>query len=228
MRSTILMASLVVALASPTSFADPVDEILSLARRSGYLSDVEVSDEDRYESYGEFYDNGYYQPWHVGPPRRWGNVQRMLGSSAAEELLQMDYLTLRRVARASSADFDRWLSGIPAGEVWRKHFESRAIQEQLAPDVDAPPTADERQAIFRIVDIFDQAVTTAELNDLTRVASAHSSRVAPRTCHAARSKTRTPTVSERTQAESLAKQPPHRGDLAEILSLAGWGRRGSR
>ena len=174
MRSTILMASLVVALATPTSFADPVDEILSLARRSGYLSDVEVSDEGRYESSGEFYDDGYYQRWNVGPPRRWGYVQRMSlsASPAAEELLQMDYLTLRRVARASSADFDRWLSGIPAGEVWRKHFESRSIQEQLAPDVDAPPTAEERQAILRIVDIFDRAVRTAELNDLTRVASA--------------------------------------------------------
>jgi hypothetical protein len=172
MRTTLLAASLVVALMTPTSFADPVDEILSFARRSGYLSDYEVGEDDEYQPSSEFYDDGTYRRLYFGSRRRAWSVQRMSAAPAAEELLQMDYLTLRRVARASSADFDRWLSGIPAGEVWRKHFESRTTQEHLAPDVDAPPTTEERQAILRIVGIFDRAVATADLNDITRTASA--------------------------------------------------------
>jgi hypothetical protein len=178
MRTTTLAASLVVALMTPTSFADPVDEILSLAYRSGYLSGDEISEDDDYQSSSDFYDDGYIRRLDFGPRRRGWYVQGMSASPSADDLLQMDYLTLRRVARASSADFDRWLSGIPAGEVWRKHFESRTIQEHLSPDVDATPTAEERQAIVRIVRIFDRAVTTADLNDITRMASA-------RTLHAA-------------------------------------------
>lgn len=97
----------------------------------------------------------------------------------------MDYRQLRNVARDSSANFDRWLSGIPAGEVWRKHFESRSIQELLASDVDAPPAADEREAIVRILGIFDRAVAASELDDLTRMGSA-------RTLHAALRELATP------------------------------------
>ena len=50
------------------------------------------------------------------------------GMPAAGELSELDYRSLRRAMRGSAVDFDRWLSGIPAGEVWRRHFETRTIQ----------------------------------------------------------------------------------------------------
>ena len=41
-------------------------------RSGGYVSDDEVSNEVRYESSADFYDDGYYPPSYVGPRSRRG------------------------------------------------------------------------------------------------------------------------------------------------------------
>lgn len=145
MKATILIALLATAMATPSAFADPVDDILEFARRAGYLS-------------GDFVRPRF--------------VRQDSAATVGDELLQMDYRRLRNVVLASSGDFEDWLSGIPAGEYWRKHFELRSLQEHLAPNVNASPTADERKTIIRILGILDQAVATPELDDITRIASA--------------------------------------------------------
>jgi hypothetical protein len=115
MKTTTLTA-LTVALAISPAFADPLDDI-----RSIFLSADPA---------------GYWD-------RRF--VERPISASVspAEAMLQMDYLRLRRVARTAGAEFDRWLSRIPAGEVWRKHFESRSNPQLLTSEVKAhctPPS----------------------------------------------------------------------------------------
>jgi hypothetical protein len=173
MRTVMLTVSLAAALAASPVSADPLGEILSLARRIGY-----VDDDYRYGSSREFYYYGDDGRSYAGRRGNGQYVRTSPGASATDELLHMDDRLLRSVARAASADFDRWLSGIPAGEVWRKHFESREIQEALASDVDALLTPAEREVTERILGIFDQAVANADLNEITSVPSA-------RTLHAA-------------------------------------------
>jgi hypothetical protein len=92
-----------------------------------------------------------------------------LVAGAGDQLLQMDYGELRSAARATVAEFDQWLTSIPAGEVWRKHFELAALHEALASEA---ATTAEHDVIVRVLGIFDRAVASSDLDDLTRTTSA--------------------------------------------------------
>jgi hypothetical protein len=159
MRAILLIASVAATFGGSAAMADPLGEILSLARRVGYGSGVVVQ---RRAPIG-YISGDEYDPSVVRNP-------------ASEELLHMDYGTLRAVALAANADFDLWLSEIPAGEVWRKHFETRALDELLASERNAPPSADDRAEIARILGVFDRAVVSSDLQDLTRRESARTLR----------------------------------------------------
>jgi hypothetical protein len=171
-----LTASLAVALAAPPAFADPLGEILSMARRIAYGNGYAVKTRPAVPyavSYN--YWQGGFQDGQPG-----GRSFYYEGSSDIDALSQVDYRTLRGVVRAAAAEFDRWLSGIPAGEVWRKHFDTRALQQLAASDVDAPPSADEREVIVRILGTFDDSVENPDLRQLTGRDSARALHIALR------------------------------------------------
>jgi len=178
MRTTLITASLAFMLAASPVFADPLGEILSLARSIAYeVDDFEYGDDD-------FYDERPMAPYYyAGRPS--GGWRYVNGGAVppADELVHMDYRTLRAMVRAAAADFDRWLVGIPAGGVWRKHFDTPALLELAASDVDAPPTAEERESIAHLLAIFDEAVATPDLDQLTRTDSARTLHVALRELH---------------------------------------------
>jgi hypothetical protein len=96
------------------------------------------------------------------------------------ELLELDHRSLRHMMHTSVMDFDRWLHGIPGGEVWRKHFETRAILELGAPHEDAALTTAERDTIVRVLGVYDQAVEDPDLRTITRADSFHAAHVALR------------------------------------------------
>ena len=101
-------------------------------------------------------------------------------------LSEMDYRSLRGALRGSATEFDRWLGSIPAGDVWRRHFETRTLIE-LSPAVNgydttygtrsAPAPADdrlsarERDTVVRVLDVFDRAVESSEMREITRTGS---------------------------------------------------------
>jgi hypothetical protein len=82
------------------------------------------------------------------------------------------------VARDATADFDRWLSGVPGGEVWRTHFETRAALDAVAPNVNGPLADGERETIARVLDVYDRGVERQDLRSITRTASFRASHAA--------------------------------------------------
>lgn len=130
-------------------------------------------------------DDSYYSlPWSIGVQGvvRTGPFAPAGAPFVAPglEIAELNYRALRRMAHTSLADFDRWLTEIPAGELWRRHFDTRAALELLAPDQDAAPTPREREAFARVLVIFDEAVENADLSTLTRMDGFRRSRVALR------------------------------------------------
>jgi hypothetical protein len=163
MRTGLFIVAMAVMLGSSPAAADPLDQIISLARGVGYGPRVVARPEPvQYVS-----RNGDFAYFAGGVP-------------AADELMHMDYGTLRNVAIAANADFDRWLASIPAGEVWRKHFETRAVDELLGVDENAPPSDEQRGEIVRVLKILDEAVADSDMNDLTRRDSARTLRASLR------------------------------------------------
>lgn len=177
-----VVAATTLALSAPVALADPLDEVLSIARRIGYESGVIRPYRPRYvvrdDSYGPSNGDYYsYSGWPDGVPRNVRSTSRM---PVGEELMEMDFPLLWDVARGAAVDFDRWLRTIPAGEVWRKHFETPALLELLAAKQGDPPSAADRQNMMRILGIFDRGVATSDLNDLTSQPSARTLQAALR------------------------------------------------
>jgi hypothetical protein len=177
----LVVALSTLALSAPVALADPLDEVLSIARRIGFESGVITPDRPRYvvrdETYGPSNGAYSYSGWPDGVPR---NVRSASRLPVGEELMQMDFPLLHDVAREAAVDFDQWLRAIPAGEVWRKHFETPALLELLAGNQSVPPSAADRQKMMRILGIFDRAVATSDMNDLTSQPSARTLQAALR------------------------------------------------
>ena len=114
---------------------------------------------------GSYYDGRIY----VEPGRVSGYVRPYAGAASGYELLELDDRTLRSAVLASTAEFDRWLSGIPAGEVWQTHFETRAILDLASAGVNAPATVEERETILRVLETYDQALRRPDLRTITRM-----------------------------------------------------------
>jgi hypothetical protein len=173
MRTTVLTALFTAALAASPTLGDELDDARSFARDAGdWDGDIVNENDFRYGRSDGFNDYGAFGQPYAGPRRKWGYVRSNSGVPPRDELLQMDYRQLRQVAGAASADFDRWLSGIPAGEFWRKHFDSVRAAELFTSEENLPPTVEEGEETARILDIFDRAVAEPDLNDITRMASA--------------------------------------------------------
>lgn len=109
--------------------------------------------------------NWYYQQSGYVVP---GQASGYFPVPAEYQLLELDERSLLATVRDSTTQFDRWLSEIPAGEVWRKHFETRTVLNLVTPEPKAPLAADQRQEIVRVVAIYDRAVENPDLSTLTR------------------------------------------------------------
>ena len=125
-----------------------------------------------WRSPGFWIDSGVWgdaRPWTFGVSGY--NGRTFPHMTAANGLVEAEYPELRRMAHGSLLEFHRWLGGVPAGEVWQKHFETRTVLDLLARDKHSPPAAAELETLVRVLGMFDQAVENAELNSLTRVGS---------------------------------------------------------
>jgi len=183
MRTTILTASLAAAMAAAPVAADPIGEVLSIARRIGYESGyiaprrpappyVAPNGDFQYGPAGQGSYYSYYGRPYAGSRRVVGYVPGNFRAVAGDQLLQMDYQQLRSAALATSTEFNQWLSSIPAGEVWIKHFDVHSLEESLASTATGEPTAAERDVVVRVLGIFDRAVASTDMDDLTRTDSA--------------------------------------------------------
>lgn len=131
-------------------------------------------------------------PWSLGVQQE---IPTTDGRSAGQNLSEADARTLRRMAYESLATFDQWLAQIPAGEMWRRHFETRAGLERLSPDREAVPTpadqlpaasiaanpaADDQATFARMLGTFDEAVENTDLAAITQTDGFRRSRAALR------------------------------------------------
>jgi hypothetical protein len=126
---------------------------------------------------GRYYDDwgNQYQPmpgrsnsdgrYYVDPRGR--NVRIDPGMPVGQQMLEFDHRALRNVGRTAAADFDGWLSQVPAGEVWRNHFELPALHETFASNRGTAPTVEERDSTRRIVGVFDEALRRTDLRSIT-------------------------------------------------------------
>jgi hypothetical protein len=116
-------------------------------------------------------------PWSTEAPQE---VQPARGLSPEQELAEADDGALRRVGYESLVAFDGWLAQIPAGEMWRRHFGTRAGLELLSPNRDAARFPEDQATFAGMLATFDEAVENADLAAITQTDEFRRSRAALR------------------------------------------------